>query len=152
VFKRLFWLTLGFGSGLGTSWYVVRSVKKTVRRTVATYTPVELTTRAADGMRDLRTNVRAALAEGRSAMHEREVELRDRVERHRLGAATHPLATHALATQPLAQPPTTEAAPLPAGDREPAVPVDEAPLVHDELAARRNRVVTGAAGRVRSGR
>jgi hypothetical protein len=135
VFKRLFWLTLGFGSGLGTSWYVVRSVKKTVRRTVATYTPVELTTRATDGMRDLRANARAALAEGRTAMREREVELRDRVERHRIGAATHPLATHP--------------APLDAGG--PAVAPEE-PAPVDELAARRNRMVTGTAGRVRTGR
>jgi hypothetical protein len=152
VFKRLFWLTLGFGSGLGTSWYVVRSVKKTVRRTVATYTPVELTTRATDGMRDLRANARAALAEGRTAMREREFELRDRVERHRVGAATHPLATHPL-TEPSTQPPTTGApAPLSAGDSEPAAGADGAPRVPDELAARRNRMVTGTAGRVRTGR
>ncbi|HEY7138360.1 MAG TPA: hypothetical protein VIB48_25110 [Acidimicrobiia bacterium] len=134
MFKRLFWLTLGFGSGLGTSWYVVRSVKKTVRRTVATYTPVELTTRATDGMRDLRTNVRAALAEGRTAMQQREVELRDRVERHRVGAATRPPATHP--------------APLDAGDA--GVAPEPAPV--DELAARRNRTVTGAAGHARTGR
>lgn len=153
MFKRLFWLTLGFGSGLGTSWYVVRSVKKTVRRTVATYAPAELATRAGDGMRDLRSSFRAALVEGRVAMHEREAELRARIEAHRLGAATRAATNHdaARAAAPRDRAPRDEApveAPLP------GLPdaVDSGAFVPDELAARRNRIVPRPAGRARSGR
>jgi hypothetical protein len=144
VFKRLFWLTLGFGSGLGTSWYLIRSVKKTVRRTVATYAPAELATRAGDGMRDLRASARAALAEGHAAMREREAELRARVESHRVGASLHPPGAGAAAASEVpAVPPT------PGGGAGVAPDTGE---VADELAARRNRVVTQAAGRARSGR
>jgi hypothetical protein len=85
VFKRLFWLMIGFTWGLGTSWFVVRSVKRTVRRTVEAYTPAQLASRAGDGYREVRVNLKAAVIEGREAMRERETELWARVEAGRTG-------------------------------------------------------------------
>jgi hypothetical protein len=131
VFKRLFWLVIGFGSGLGTSWYVFRSVKRTVRRTVEMYAPAELAARAGDGWHTMRVNLRAAWIEGRVAMCEREAELRSRLDR---GPRPAPA-------------PATAPAPDPAPTRAPvAAPVD------DELAARRNRVASAPTGRARIGR
>ena len=37
--KRVFWLTVGYGAGLGSSWYTARKVKAAARR----YTPEGLT-------------------------------------------------------------------------------------------------------------
>jgi hypothetical protein len=137
VFKRLFWLTIGFGSGLGTSWYVVRSVKRTVRRTVEAYAPAQLASRAGQGYRGARLNLRAAWTEGREAMRDRELELWERVEADRnrhngasggAGSDTAEGGTHADA-----------AIPAPAS-------------VTDELAARRRRFTAAPAGTARSGR
>ncbi|HEX4775557.1 MAG TPA: hypothetical protein VFW74_02190 [Acidimicrobiia bacterium] len=132
MFKRLFWLTVGFGSGIGTSWFVVRSVKRTVRRTVAAYPASELAgraaTRAARGVRTFGGDVRGAIAEGRVAMREREAELRADVERRRTGA---PRETAVPALEP-----------------EPQPVVD----LTDELAQRRGRPRADQVGRVRAGR
>jgi hypothetical protein len=133
VFKRAFWLTVGFGSGIGTSWYVARSVKRTVRRTVAAYPASEVATRAATaaarGMRTFGGDVRGALAEGRVAMREREAELRAEMERRRTGAAADPTVRGAVTgTRPV---------------------VVEVP---DELAQWRNRTHTDPVGRARAGR
>jgi hypothetical protein len=132
VFKRLFWLTVGFGSGIGTSWYVVRSVKRTVRRTVAAYPASELAgraaTRAARGVRTFGGDVRDALAEGGVAMREREAELRAEVERRRTGT---PRETAVRSTGPEAE-----------------LVVD----LTDELAQRRSRPRADQVGRVRAGR
>jgi hypothetical protein len=70
VFKRLFWLTMGAGFGFGASFWVTR----TVRSTVARLSPARVSN-------DLTSTVRAAVAEGRAAMVERERELRAEVER-----------------------------------------------------------------------
>lgn len=113
MFKRLFWLLIGFTSGLGTSWYVFRSVKRTVRRTVEACAPGNLASRAGNGYRGLRVNMRAAWLEGRDGMRTRESELWARVEANRNRV----------------------------GDPNPATPVNPtAPApVDDELAARRQR-------------
>ena len=65
MFKRLFWLVTGVGFGFGSSFWVMRAFRRTVDR----YRPTAVVSR-------LETDVRAAVAEGRTAMKEREAELR----------------------------------------------------------------------------
>jgi len=66
VFKRFFWLSVGLTIGYGTSFWLMR----TVRRTVERFTP-----------RSVGAEVRAALEDGRAAMRQREAELRAEIER-----------------------------------------------------------------------
>jgi hypothetical protein len=77
VFKRLFWLSVGLMAGFGTSFWLMR----TVRRTVERLTPQRLTQDALAGARSVGTELRAALDEGRAAMRQREAELRAEVDR-----------------------------------------------------------------------
>jgi hypothetical protein len=70
--KRVFWLTVGYGAGIGTSWYAARKVKAAARR----YTPEGLGDRVSETATAISGNVKAAVTEGRSAMREREAELR----------------------------------------------------------------------------
>lgn len=70
--KRLFWLTVGYGVGVGTSWYASRKVKEAARR----YTPDGLVERVGDTVTQTSGRVRAAVTEGRAAMRVREAELR----------------------------------------------------------------------------
>jgi hypothetical protein len=70
--KRVFWLTLGYGAGIGTSWYATRKVKAAARR----YTPDGLADRLTGTVSDTSDKLRAALADGRVAMRRREAELR----------------------------------------------------------------------------
>ena len=72
MFKRLFWLLVGIGFGFGASFWMMRVVRETVNR----YTPERLSNDLAGALRSLGTDVRAAVAEGREAMREREAELR----------------------------------------------------------------------------
>jgi hypothetical protein len=69
--KRVFWFTVGYGAGIGTSWYAAKKVKEAARR----YTPESLQARVSDTAKGLSRDVRAAVSEGRSAMREREAEL-----------------------------------------------------------------------------
>ena len=73
MFKRLFWLVIGAGFGFGVSFWVVRFVRTTVDR----YTPERVSADLAGALRDLGKDLRAAVAEGREAMREREGELRE---------------------------------------------------------------------------
>src|SRR6476646_4282925 len=66
--KRVFWLTVGYGAGLGSSWYTARKVKAAARR----YTPEGLGDRVGERVED----VKAAMVEGRAAMRRREMQLR----------------------------------------------------------------------------
>jgi len=66
--KRVFWMTVGYSAGLGSSWYATRKVKAAARR----YTPDGLTERVGDRVED----VKAAVVEGRAAMRRREMQLR----------------------------------------------------------------------------
>ena len=77
MFKRLFWLTVGLTIGFGTSFWLM----KTVRRTVERLTPERLTQDVVSGARSLGAELKAALEEGRVAMREREAELRAEIER-----------------------------------------------------------------------
>ena len=77
MFKRLFWLTVGLMAGFGSSFWLMR----TVRRTVERFTPQRLSQDAMAGARNVGSELRAALDEGRTAMHQREAELRAEVQR-----------------------------------------------------------------------
>jgi len=72
MFKRLFWLTVGLTLGYGSSFWLMRKVRRTVER----LTPERLTQDMVGGARSLRAQARAALDEGKAGMREREAELR----------------------------------------------------------------------------
>lgn len=73
MFKRVLWFSIGCGSSL---W-----VMRTVRRTVERLMPRRLTQDAVAGARSASLEIRAAIDEGRSAMREREAELRAEIAR-----------------------------------------------------------------------
>jgi hypothetical protein len=77
VFKRLLWLSIGLTAGFGSSFWLMR----TVRRTVERFTPQRLSQDVVSGARSVGTEMRAALDEGRVAMRQREAELRAEIER-----------------------------------------------------------------------
>jgi hypothetical protein len=77
VFKRLLWLTIGVGIGVGFSFWVLRFI----RTTVARYTPERVSANLAAAVEGLGNDLRAAVAEGRQAMREREIELRRELSR-----------------------------------------------------------------------
>jgi hypothetical protein len=70
MFKRLFWLVVGFALGLGSSWALTRKL----RRMAARYAPAEVADRWGGTMR-------AAVDEGRAAMRSREAELKESMAR-----------------------------------------------------------------------
>jgi hypothetical protein len=76
VFKRLFWMGIGATLGVGTSWWVTRTVKQKIERLM----PARLTQGVATKARSVGGGVRAAVADGRQAMHEQEAHLRAQVE------------------------------------------------------------------------
>jgi len=77
MFRRLFWLCIGAGFGFGVSFWLMRFVRETAAR----YTPERVSSDLADALKGLGSDLRAAVAEGREAMREREAELRSDVER-----------------------------------------------------------------------
>ena len=76
MFKRLFWLFMGVGFGFGVSFWVTRFVRSTVER----YTPERVSADIAGAIREFGKDLRAAVAEGREGMREREAELRAELE------------------------------------------------------------------------
>jgi len=76
VFRRLFWLLMGVGFGFGVSFWLMRFVRSTLER----YTPERVSTDLADALKQFGGDLRAAVAEGREAMREREAELRAELE------------------------------------------------------------------------
>jgi hypothetical protein len=76
MFKRLFWLVVGAGFGFGMSFWLMRFLRDTAAR----YAPEKLSSDLAGAVRQLGADLRAAVAEGREAMREREEELRAQVE------------------------------------------------------------------------
>jgi hypothetical protein len=72
VFKRLFWLMIGVGFGFGVSFWMMRFVRETMQR----YTPERVSSDLAGAMKGLGADIRAAVADGREAMREREAEIR----------------------------------------------------------------------------
>jgi hypothetical protein len=79
MFKRLFWLVMGAAFGFGVSFWLMRFVRETVNR----YSPERVSTDLAGALRSLGTDIRAAVAEGRDAMREREEELRSELRLRR---------------------------------------------------------------------
>ena len=76
MFKRVTWLTVGFGLGVGTTVAAAREVRKRVDR----YQPNALVDRASDGLVRLRDQLTDAVDTGRAAARQRELELRARRE------------------------------------------------------------------------
>lgn len=72
MFKRLFWLVIGAGFGFGVSFWVLRFLRSTVDR----YRPEKVSADLAGALTQLGQDIRAAVAEGRLAMREREEQLR----------------------------------------------------------------------------
>ena len=72
MFKRLFWLMIGVGFGFGVSFWMMRFVRDTMQR----YTPERVSSDLAEAVKGLGADLRAAVADGREAMREREAELR----------------------------------------------------------------------------
>lgn len=72
MFKRIFWLVLGAGFGFGLSFWIVRFVRETVDR----YAPERVSSDLAGALRAFGQDLRAAVAEGREAMQEREAQIR----------------------------------------------------------------------------
>jgi hypothetical protein len=79
MFRRLFWLIMGASFGFGVSFWMTRFVRETVQR----YSPEQVSADLAGALRGLGSDLRAAVAEGREAMHERETEIRSELERSR---------------------------------------------------------------------
>ncbi len=77
MFKRLFWLSVGLTAGFGSSFWLMR----TVRRTVERLTPQRLSQDAVAGARSVGAELKVALEEGLTAMRQREAELRAEIER-----------------------------------------------------------------------
>ena len=73
MFKRLFWLVMGAAFGFGVSFWLMRFVKETMGR----YSPERVSTDLAGAIKSFGTDLRAAVAEGREAMREREAQLRE---------------------------------------------------------------------------
>lgn len=84
MFRRLFWLVVGAGFGFGISFWLIRLVREVVDR----YTPERMSSELAAAIRAFGEDLRAAVAEGREAMREREAELRAHLDP--AGAATAP--------------------------------------------------------------
>lgn len=72
VFKRLFWLVVGAAFGFGASFWLMRFVRATVER----YAPERVSADLGAALRRFGDDLRAAVAEGREAMREREAALR----------------------------------------------------------------------------
>ena len=72
MFKRLFWLLVGAGFGFGLSFWLMRFVRVTVDR----YRPERVSADLAAAVTRFGQDLRAALAEGRAAMRNREAELK----------------------------------------------------------------------------
>ncbi len=77
MFRRLFWLMVGAGFGFGISFWLMRFVRATIER----YSPERVSGDLADAIRSFGSDLRAAVAEGREAMRERERELREQLAR-----------------------------------------------------------------------
>jgi hypothetical protein len=72
MIKRVRWMGAGLAVGIGSSLWAQRKVKSVMAR----YTPAGLGGGAVNRVKVLPGEVKAALREGRSAMQDREAELR----------------------------------------------------------------------------
>jgi hypothetical protein len=76
VFKRLFWLTTGVAVGV----YTVLRTQRSLRRRANRLRPDSMAADLASALRDLGTDLRKAVEEGRSAMALREAELHEQLD------------------------------------------------------------------------
>lgn len=76
MFRRGFWLLVGLVLGMGTTVWVLR----TLRIRVLESTPAGVALEVGGSVRRLGADLRDAVGEGRLAAQEREVELRQRLE------------------------------------------------------------------------
>ncbi|HEY5888261.1 MAG TPA: hypothetical protein VIT24_11070 [Acidimicrobiales bacterium] len=81
--KRLFWLTLGITVGV----LAVLRTQRSLRRRADRLRPERMATDLADAIRALGVDLRKAVAEGRTAMSQREAELNEQLQA-RTGADT----------------------------------------------------------------
>ncbi len=72
MLKRAFWFSTGAAVGLGSSVWAGRKVKRAANRLM----PAEVQREVGDRARRVGRDVKAAATEGRTAMREREAELR----------------------------------------------------------------------------
>jgi len=79
MFRRFFWLLVGAGFGFGVSFWIMRFVRETIER----YSPERVSSDLAGAIRQLGTDLREAVSEGRVGMREAEAELRARLEERR---------------------------------------------------------------------
>jgi hypothetical protein len=83
VIKRLVWLTLGITVGV----LAVLRTQRSVRRRADRLRPERMATDLAEALRALGVDLRKAVAEGRTAMSQREAELNEQLQ-VRTGADT----------------------------------------------------------------
>jgi hypothetical protein len=81
MFKRVTWLGVGFGLGVGTTVVAARKAKQQLDR----YKPHGVVDRVTDGVQSLRDQLAAAVDDGRQAAREREAELRAKRPSDRVG-------------------------------------------------------------------
>ena len=79
MFKRLVWLVIGAGFGFGVSFWLTRFVKETMNR----YSPERVSSDLAGALKQLGSDLRAAVTEGVEGMRDAEAELRSRIEPNR---------------------------------------------------------------------
>ena len=79
MLRRLFWLLIGMAVGVGASFWVMRFIRETAAR----YSPERVSADLADAVKGFGADLKAAVAEGREAMREREAELRAELDRNR---------------------------------------------------------------------
>ena len=79
MIKRLTWWAAGAAMGAVGSGYAKRKVKKTV----AQLAPSAIAGRGVGVVKDVAKDLKVAFGDGRTAMRERETELRDRLEDRR---------------------------------------------------------------------
>lgn len=72
MFRRIFWFAVGIGFGVGLSWYATRAL----RRTAEKYAPDRVAGELSKSLGRFGADLKAAVGEGRTAMSQREEELR----------------------------------------------------------------------------
>ena len=85
MFRRAFWLVMGAGFGFGASFWLTRWVRETAAR----YAPERVSSELGGALKGLGEDLRAAVAEGREGMRERETELRGQLRPGRPPRSAH---------------------------------------------------------------
>ncbi|MDQ2648142.1 MAG: hypothetical protein M3Z03_01160 [Actinomycetota bacterium] len=75
MFRRLFWFGMGTGLGFGASFWLTRWVRDTAAR----YAPERVSSQVSTAVRGIGKDLKEAVAEGRTAMRDRERDLRTQV-------------------------------------------------------------------------